>query len=70
VAEDHLLAQQWADRPKLEAWRATAATTIEEAIATVQREGTPDPYNEDWCALASRHLAEAQREAELQTGSK
>jgi hypothetical protein len=24
----------------------------------VQRESPPDPYKEDWCALASKHLSE------------
>jgi hypothetical protein len=27
-------------------------------MAKVQREPTPDPFAENWCALASRHLAE------------
>jgi hypothetical protein len=31
---------------------------VEEAVATVQRELPPDPYKEDWCALASKHLSE------------
>jgi pyruvate dehydrogenase E1 component alpha subunit/2-oxoisovalerate dehydrogenase E1 component alpha subunit len=70
VAEEHLQAQQWADGALLAKWRAEAISQVEEAVATVQREGAPDPYNEDWCALASRHLAEAQREAQPQMGSK
>ncbi len=28
------------------------------AVAKVQREPGPDPYKEDWCALASKHLSE------------
>jgi hypothetical protein len=35
---------------------------VDEAMATVQREPTPDPFAEDWCALASRHLAEMYEE--------
>jgi len=31
---------------------------VEETVAQVQRETGPDPYREDWCALASKHLAE------------
>ena len=31
---------------------------IEEAVSTVQREAGPDPYKENWCALASKHLSE------------
>ena len=58
VAEEHLLRQNWADGETLEAWRKEAVQTIDEAIATVQREPAPDPCKEDWCALASKHLCE------------
>ena len=27
----------------------------------VQREPAPDPYKENWCALASRHLSEGSK---------
>lgn len=58
VAESRLLEQGWADAALLEAWRAEAVQQVEDAVATAQREGAPDPYKEDWCALASRHLSE------------
>jgi pyruvate dehydrogenase E1 component alpha subunit/2-oxoisovalerate dehydrogenase E1 component alpha subunit len=58
VSEEHLLEQNWADAKALEAWRSEAAHKVEEAVATVQREGAPDPYTEDWCALATRPLNE------------
>ena len=58
VAEAHLLAQGWVERATLAGWRAEAATKVEEAVAKVQREPGPDPYKEDWCALASKHLSE------------
>jgi len=32
---------------------------VEEAVAKVRREPGPDPYKEDWCALASKHLSDA-----------
>jgi hypothetical protein len=35
---------------------------VEEAVAKVQLEPTPDPYREDWCALSSKHLAEGHSE--------
>jgi hypothetical protein len=35
---------------------------IEEAVATVQREAAPDPYEEKWQALSSAHLLEGQDE--------
>jgi pyruvate dehydrogenase E1 component alpha subunit/2-oxoisovalerate dehydrogenase E1 component alpha subunit len=58
VAEEDLLHHNWADAPTLAAWRSEAVQTVEEAVAKVQREPGPDPYKEDWCALASKHLSE------------
>lgn len=58
VAEAYIREQGWADRATLTEWRAQAAQQVEEAVAKVQREPGPDPYKEDWCALASRHLNE------------
>ena len=60
VAEEQLLQQRWADASAIEAWRIEAAQIVEEAVATVQREPAPDPYQEDWGALSSVHLLEAQ----------
>ena len=50
--------QNWADAPALAVWRNEAVQQVEESVATVQREPGPDPYQEDWCALASKHLSE------------
>jgi TPP-dependent pyruvate/acetoin dehydrogenase alpha subunit len=58
VAEAQLLQSGWADKAMLAAWRAEAAQQVEESVAKVQREPGPDPYKEDWCALASKHLSE------------
>ncbi|MGO9201165.1 MAG: thiamine pyrophosphate-dependent dehydrogenase E1 component subunit alpha [Limisphaerales bacterium] len=58
VAEGQLLENNWADASRLEAWRLEALRAVEEAVAKVQREPAPNPYRQDWCALASRHLAE------------
>ena len=58
AAEAHLLAQDWADGALLATWRDEAVQAIEEVVAKVQREPGPDPYKEDWCALASKHLSE------------
>jgi pyruvate dehydrogenase E1 component alpha subunit/2-oxoisovalerate dehydrogenase E1 component alpha subunit len=60
VAEAWLLEKGWADARALAAWRGEALQRVEEAVAKVQREPGPDPYKEDWCALASRHLSEGQ----------
>ncbi len=58
VAEAELLKQGWADQAQLSKWREEAARKVEAAVAKVQREPGPDPYREDWCALASKHLSE------------
>jgi pyruvate dehydrogenase E1 component alpha subunit/2-oxoisovalerate dehydrogenase E1 component alpha subunit len=60
VAEAELLEAGWADAPTLATWRQAAVQEVETAVAKVQREPGPDPYEEDWCALASKHLCEGQ----------
>jgi pyruvate dehydrogenase E1 component alpha subunit/2-oxoisovalerate dehydrogenase E1 component alpha subunit len=59
VAEEILLEQKWADAEELASWRKEALQRIEEAVAKVQREGGPDPYKENWCALTAKHLLDA-----------
>ena len=58
VAQQQILERGWADEGTLAAWRSETSHQVEEAVAKVQREGSPDPYKEDWCALASKHLSE------------
>lgn len=58
VAEGRLLREGGADDATLAEWRNECVKQIEEAVAKVQREPSPDPYKEDWCALASKHLSE------------
>jgi pyruvate dehydrogenase E1 component alpha subunit/2-oxoisovalerate dehydrogenase E1 component alpha subunit len=60
VAEEHLLRQKWADAAALSALRGEVVREIEEAVAQVQREPTPDPFTEDWRALSTGHLNEGQ----------
>jgi acetoin:2,6-dichlorophenolindophenol oxidoreductase subunit alpha len=62
VAEQQLLAENWADAVTIESWRSEAAHQVEEAVGAVQREPVPDPYKENWCALASKHLVEVHPE--------
>lgn len=59
VAEAHILRAGWADALTLAAWRRAARQQVEEAVATVQREPGPDPFEEDWRALATSHLVES-----------
>lgn len=62
AAEEELLREGWVTSESLASWRSEAVRQMEEAVATVQREAGPDPYTEDWCALASRHLSEMHEE--------
>ena len=55
--------QNWGDADLVESWRNEAAQQVEETVAKVQREPNPDPYKEDWSALASEHLREMYSEA-------
>jgi acetoin:2,6-dichlorophenolindophenol oxidoreductase subunit alpha len=58
VAEDYLIEQTWADTAAVQQMRQDAIQKVDDALAIVQREPTPDPFRENWCALASRHLSE------------
>jgi TPP-dependent pyruvate/acetoin dehydrogenase alpha subunit len=58
VAEAQMMEKGWADAESLANWRREAVRKIEETVAQVQREPGVDPYKEDWCALASKHLVE------------
>lgn len=58
IAEEVLLRRLWADANGLRIFREQAVLEVEKAVAAAQREAAPDPYNENWCALASRHLSE------------
>jgi pyruvate dehydrogenase E1 component alpha subunit/2-oxoisovalerate dehydrogenase E1 component alpha subunit len=62
VAEQHLLGQGWADSIAIDSWRSEAARQVEDTVASVQREAPPDPYRENWCAFASKHLVETHPE--------
>lgn len=56
VAEKMILDKGWATPGSIEGWRQAVAQQVEEAVAKVQREPSPDPFEESWCALASKHL--------------
>ena len=58
VAEEFLLRQRWTDASQLAMLRTETARQIEQAIAQVQREPTPDPFTEDWRAISTERLNE------------
>jgi pyruvate dehydrogenase E1 component alpha subunit/2-oxoisovalerate dehydrogenase E1 component alpha subunit len=59
VAEEQLLQENAAVATELEAWRNDAVAEVERTIAQAQREPAPDPFQEEWRAIASTHLVEA-----------
>lgn len=62
VAEENLQNKSWAEPALLEAWRNETIQQVEDAVATVQREAAPDPYEEKWDALSSAHLIEGREQ--------
>lgn len=58
VAEAFLLHEQWTDSVTLATWRSEIVSEIEAAVAQVRREPAPDPYDEKWLAISSKHLSE------------
>jgi acetoin:2,6-dichlorophenolindophenol oxidoreductase subunit alpha len=59
TAEEMLLAACWATAAEIDHWRQEASTRVDEALAVAQRDPEPDAFAEDWCAIATRRLAEA-----------
>ncbi len=58
LAEQVLVEERWADPATLAKWRGEVLQKAEEAVLTVQREPTPDPYAEKWSALSTAQLQE------------
>lgn len=57
LATEKMVDHGWAGRDEVEAWRAEAVARVDAAVSRTQREPAPEAAAEDWCALASRHLA-------------
>ena len=58
VAEEFLFRQKWMDAAQLAVLRNELIREVEEAVAKVQREPTPDPFAEEWSAISTEHLNE------------
>src|ERR1043166_5154820 len=56
VARQYLIRNGWAEPAMVDQWRTEAVEKVEKAVVTAQLEAGPDPYKEDWCAYASKHL--------------
>ena len=58
LAEEFLLKKKFTDAAQIAVWRSEAIREIEDAVAQVQREPAPDPFAENWTALATENLSE------------
>lgn len=58
VAENLMLERHWATPASLAGKRAVFLSQVEEAVAQVQREPAPDPYQEGWQALSTPSMSE------------
>lgn len=58
ISEEHLLQQGWCSESTLRAWRMEFVQMVEDTVELVQKDPSPDPYQENWHALASKHLCE------------
>jgi len=58
IAEDFIQSEKFAGPEEFVHWREEIQKTVEETIATVQREPSPDPFSENWNALSSAYLQE------------
>ena len=52
VGKQQLLELGWLTEGELAEWEAAAKAEVQQAVTTAQKESGPDPYKEDWCALA------------------
>jgi TPP-dependent pyruvate/acetoin dehydrogenase alpha subunit len=58
LAEKQIVDLELLEPTMLQSWREDAATQVDEAIATAQKEPAPDGAEEDWCAISTRELAD------------
>jgi acetoin:2,6-dichlorophenolindophenol oxidoreductase subunit alpha len=54
VAMRQLVENQYATVDEILAWQEQFAEEVQRAVAQAQQEAVPDPYREDWTALATR----------------
>ncbi len=58
LARLRIIDEAWASPLELEAWENEVIESVQTAVATAQKDPTPDPYGEKWQALASTWLIE------------
>jgi pyruvate dehydrogenase E1 component alpha subunit/2-oxoisovalerate dehydrogenase E1 component alpha subunit len=52
VGKQQLIECGWLTEDELSDWEEAAKLEVQTAVTTAQKENEPDPYTEDWCALA------------------
>jgi TPP-dependent pyruvate/acetoin dehydrogenase alpha subunit len=58
LARQKMLDEHWATPGEIELMEAEAIEAVQQAVATAQRDPSPDPAHETWQPLASRWLVE------------
>ncbi len=58
VAREAMLANSWSTESELKRMEAEAYETVQDAVASAQRDPVPDPSRETWAALSSSWLIE------------
>src|SRR5919204_73301 len=58
LAEKKIVDLALLDPATLQSWREDAVGQVDEAIATAQKEPSPEGAEEDWCAISTRELAD------------
>src|SRR5213595_1302975 len=59
VTEQTIVDLKLVDTETLAEWRRDAATQVDEAISTAQKEAAPEGDEEDWCAISTRSLVDS-----------
>ena len=58
VAEQTIVDLNLVSPETLREWRENAATQVDQAIATAQKEAAPEADEEDWCAISTRRVTD------------
>ncbi len=63
IARQHLIESGLANKKDIKQWTGDILKQVEHATSTAQREPGPDPFQETWQALSTKHLSEGNQQA-------
>lgn len=63
LAERRIIDEAWMSEKEVRDFHAESRGKVDQAVARVSKEPTPDPFKENWLALSSMDLAEGWHEA-------